>query len=81
MDQDKRLSQLEEIIAELNEQMFLCRHDLEKFRVEHVAMRQFIQNLYESCEHLNDPDLTLEQVLENLKENIRTFARDHNIRL
>lgn len=74
---DKR----DEQIAQLQEELFLSKQDEERWRTENIALRNFIQNLYESCEGLGDTELTLPEVLENLKRNIQVFARDHRIRL
>lgn len=71
----------DERIAQLQEELFLSRQDEERWRTENIALRNFIQNLYESCEGLEDTELTLPEVLENLKRNIQVFARDHRIRL
>lgn len=75
------LSKLDEHVAQLKEKLFLCKQDEERLRTENVALKNFIQTLYESCVGLEDPELTLEEVLKNLKENIRVFAHDHRIRL
>lgn len=71
----------DERIAQLQEELCLSRQDEERWRTENIALRNFIQNLYESCEGLEDTELTLPEVLENLKRNIQVFARDHRIRL
>lgn len=82
MDLEKRLSQLEEVLADLKEEVFLCHLELDKIRTESIAMKNFIQNLYESCHSIDaESELTVEEVLKNLMENIRVFARDHNIGL
>jgi len=72
---------LEEQIEQLKEDLFLSQSDLNVARTENIALKNFIQNLYESCEGLENTQLTLKEVLENLKENIRIFSKDHRIRL
>lgn len=74
-------TKLEERVAQLEEALFLSRQDEERWRTENIALKNFIQTLYENCGDLDNPELTLETVLKNLKENIRVFARDHRIRL
>jgi len=78
---EDKISELETQLADLKETLFLSQLDQDKYRVENIALKNFIQNLYESTEGLEETELTLEDVLSNLKENIRKFARDHNIRL
>ena len=78
---EDKISELQEQLADLKESLFLSQQDEDRWRVENIALKNFIQTLYESCEGLEDTELTLEEVLRNLKENIRVFARDHNIRL
>lgn len=84
-DTDDRLTELESRLEDLKEELFLCKQDEEKHRVENIALKNFIQNLYESCESIEERDdtekLALNVVLDNLKTNIRRFAKDHNIRL
>jgi len=72
---------LEEQLEQLKEDLFLSQSDLDLARTENIALKNFIQNVYESCEGLEDTQLTLSEVLENLKENIRIFSKDHRIRL
>jgi len=78
---ETRISELENQLADLKESLFLSQQDEERYRIENIALKNFIQNLYESCEGLEDTELTLEDILSNLKQNIRTFAKDNNIRL
>ena len=75
------LEKLKEQVTQLNEDLFLCRQDEERWRTENIALKNFIQTLYENCEGFENTELTLEAVLKNLKENIRVFAREHRIRL
>lgn len=72
---------LHEEIAQLKEDLFLAQTDLENARTENIALKNFVQNIYESCEGLDDADLSLKDVITNLKENIRIFSRDHRISL
>ncbi|MEQ9299399.1 MAG: hypothetical protein RIF33_12580 [Cyclobacteriaceae bacterium] len=82
MEADKeKIQQLEDQLANHKEDLFLAKIDLEKCRTENIALRGFIQNVYESCEGLEGAELTLEEVLHNLRKNIRIFSRDHQIRL
>ena len=77
-------SELKERVNQLQEELFLCRQDGERYRTESIALKNFIQTLYENCESIEsdkDSELTLEELLKNLKENIQVFARDHYIRL
>jgi hypothetical protein len=78
------LSEFKEQLEQLKEELFLCRQDTERYRTEGIALKNFIQTLYENCESIEsdkDTELTLAELLKNLKENIRVFARDHHIRL
>ena len=75
---------LKEQLAKAEEDLFLCRQDEERHRTESIAFKNFIQTLYESCERIDateDTELTLKEVIKNLKENIEVFARDHHFRL
>ena len=77
-------SELKEQLEQLRDELFLCRQDVEKYRTENIALKNFIQTLYENCEKVEadkDTELTLPELLKNLKENIRVFARDHHMRL
>ena len=78
---DKKMKEPEELLQEAREHLFLCQSDLRQSVTENIALRNFIQNLYESCDALENTELEMNQVLHNLKENIRVFARDHQIRL
>lgn len=75
------LTKLQEENEQLKEDLFLANTDLENARTQNIALKNFIQNVYESCESLEDTDLLLEDVLRNLKENIRVFSKDNQIRL
>ncbi len=80
---DEESSQLKEQVDQLGEELFLCRQDVERYRTESIALKNFIQTIYENCERLEsieDNEITLKEVLKNLKENIKTFGRDHRIR-
>lgn len=70
-----------EELEQLREDLFLAHTDLNSARTENIALKNFIQNIYESCEGLEETDLTLEALLSNLKENIRVFSKEHRIRL
>jgi len=77
-------SQMKEQVDQLREELFLSRQDGDRYRTESIALKNFIQTIYESCERLEnteDAEITLKEVLKNLKENIKVFARDHHIRL
>ena len=76
MDED-----LKEQIHQLNEDLFLTQSDLESARNENIALKNFIQNLYESCEGIESNKFDLQTVLDNLMENIRDFSRVNGIRL
>lgn len=78
---EERIRELENQLADLKESLFLSQQDEERWRIENIALKNFVQNLFESCEGMQDTELTLDEVLRNLKENIRKFARDHNITL
>jgi len=79
MGQDEE--SLKEEIDQLKEDLFLMQSDFSHIRTENIALKNFIQTLYESCEGLEDTALSLDMILKNLKENIRVFAKDHSIRL
>ena len=81
MDEETRLSKLQEENEQFKEDLFLAQTDLENARTENIALKNFIQNIYESCEGLEETELSLPDVLNNLKENIRIFSKDHRIRL
>ncbi|MEM0938440.1 MAG: hypothetical protein AAF600_01045 [Bacteroidota bacterium] len=68
-------------IEQLREDLFLAQTDLENARTENIALKNFIQNIYESCEELEETEMSLDNVLHNLKENIQIFSKDHRIRL
>ncbi|MFY0600412.1 MAG: hypothetical protein JXR03_12135 [Cyclobacteriaceae bacterium] len=68
-------------LADRNEELFISQQDEERWRTENIALKNFIQTLYESCEGLEQTELSLEEVLENLTKNIRVFAKAHNIKL
>ncbi|MEM6642335.1 MAG: hypothetical protein AAF616_05105 [Bacteroidota bacterium] len=72
---------LEEEIEQLREDLFLAQTDLKNARLENVSLKNFIQTLYESCEGLEETDLTLAELLSNLKENIRRFSKDNGVRI
>ncbi len=80
VEEDKRL-QLETLLADHKEELFLTKIDLEKCRTENIALKVFIQNLYESCEGVEDRELSLVDVVNNLKQNIQVFSKAHQIRL
>ena len=80
MEEDE-LEELQRKLDQAEEEAFLAKSDLEYARTENIALKNFIQNLYESCDGLEDTELTLKEVLENLKENIRTFAKAHKFGL
>lgn len=80
-DPVKQLSEVEALLEDKKEALFLCQQDLEVSRTENIALKNFIQTLYESCQHLENSELTLDSVIKNLSENIRVFARDHHINL
>lgn len=80
-DLESKIQELESLLADRKEDLFICGQDLDRARIENIALKNFIQTLYESCDALEDTELTLEEVLENLNQNIRTFAKDHNVRL
>lgn len=81
LDKNDALDQLKSELADKKEDLFLCQQDLEKMRNENIALKNFIQNVYESCEGMEDTELTLSEVLKNLKDNIRRFSKDHQIYL
>jgi Ca2+-binding EF-hand superfamily protein len=80
-DLENKIEELNALLADRKEDLFITKQDLERIRVENIALKNFIQTLYESCDGVEIDEITIEAILENLKQNIRTFARDHNIRL
>jgi len=72
---------LREELEQQKEDLFLSQSDLDYLRTENTALKNFIQNIYESCEGLEETDLSLADLIKNLKENIRVFSKDNNIRL
>ena len=81
IDAKKKIDELDEKLAQANEDLFLAKSDLEFSKSENIALKNFVQNLYESCEGLEDMEIDLAHVIKNLKENIRVFAKDHGITL
>ncbi len=75
-----RITELEEQLANANEELFLAQSDLKQAQVLQVELMNFIQNIYESCDQLEE-DQDLSELLKNLKENIRVFAKVNRIRL
>lgn len=80
-DQIEKLQELTEKLAQAKEDLFLAKSDLDSAKIENIALKNFIQNVYESCDGLDDIGIELEDLLQNLKENIRVFARDNGIKL
>ena len=78
---DEETDGLKEELEQLKEDLFLDQNDLEFTRTENVELKSFIQNLYDSCQELEETELSLQEVLKNLKENIRLFSRENRIRL
>ncbi len=77
------ISRQKEQVEQLNEELFLSRQDAERYRTESIALKNFIQTIYESCDSLErseNHEISLQEVLKNLKENIKTFGRDNRIR-
>lgn len=81
MDQKEELVEVKAQLADAREALFLSDTDLKKAVTENIALKNFIQNLYESCENVDSEEIDIETILSNLKENIRVFARVHFIRL
>lgn len=78
---DQELEELQRRLDDAEEKAFLALNDLDHARTENIALKNFIQNLYESCEGIEDMDISLKDVIKNLRENIRVFSRHNNIRL
>ncbi len=81
MTDQELLSELAERLEQAKEQAFLDQYDLKKAMTENIALKTFVQNIYESCDQIDESDLSLEELIKNLKENIRVFAKDHKIKL
>lgn len=81
MDIQKDLDVVKASLADAKEALFLSNMDLKKATTENIALKNFIQNLYESCENVDSEEIDLQAVISNLKENIRVFARAHFIKL
>jgi hypothetical protein len=81
VDLESHIAQLKSLLADRNEALFLSKQDMERMRIENIALKNFIQNLYESCEVIEESELELIQVIQNLKRNIQIFAKDNNINL
>ncbi|MEM8894959.1 MAG: hypothetical protein AAGC88_10310 [Bacteroidota bacterium] len=82
MEEEKgQIELLQAELENLREELFLAQTDIEKYRNENIALKGFIQNIYESCEAVNDLDVGLEDVLSNLRINIQKLAKAHSIRL
>lgn len=78
-ENDDKSERLEEERDQIKEELFLAQSDLTQLRTENTSLKNFLHTVYESCEGLEDTDLALSDVLKNLKENIRVFAKDHHI--
>ncbi|MEM6736438.1 MAG: hypothetical protein AAF620_10260 [Bacteroidota bacterium] len=76
-EKDVLMKQMEQ----LREDLFLAQTDLENAKTENIALKNFIQNIYESCEELGETEISLDNVLCNLKKNIQIFSKAHRIRL
>lgn len=81
MTDQELLKELAERLDQAKEQNFLDQTDLKKVTAENIALRNFLQTIYESCDQIEDSELTLKDLISNLKENIRVFACDHQMRL
>lgn len=81
MTDQQLLNELSERLEQAKEQAFLDQYDLKKALTENIAMKTFVQNIYESCDQIDQSALSLEDLIKNLKENIRIFAKDHKIKL
>jgi len=80
--EEEKFEELSERLEQMKEDLFLAKTDLENARVENISLKGFIQNLYDSCEELEEEtNLELDAVLKNLKENIRQFCKQQNIKL
>lgn len=78
---DEEIQILQEKLEQLKEDLFLSQTDLEVARTENIALRNFVQNIYESCEGMDETTLSLSEILDNLKQNIQKFSKEYRIRL
>lgn len=81
MTDQELLHELGERLEQAKEQTFLDQYDLKKAVTENIALKTFVQNIYESCDQVDQSELSMEGLIKNLKENIRVFAKDHKIKL
>lgn len=81
MSENERIAELEEQLADAKEQLFLSQTDLREAQVLQVELMNFIQNIYESCDQIDEENQDLMELLKNLKKNIQVFARVNRIRL
>jgi hypothetical protein len=77
----------DELEAKLDEAMlriYELEIQQERDRLVKYELQDFIRSIYHECRNLmksEGQDLTLEEVLANLSENIRVMARDYRIDL
>jgi chromosome segregation ATPase len=81
VDKEKELEEMKARLADAREALFINETDLKKATIENIALKNFIQTLYESCENVNSEEIELEAVIANLKDNIRVFSRAYFIRI
>jgi len=82
MDDSDRIERLEKELDEVKEQLYNTQSDLKYILTDNIAIKDFIQDLYENCRELKDgTDLSVEDIISNLMRNIEVFARDHRMRL
>ncbi|MEM9325992.1 MAG: hypothetical protein AAGA85_10060 [Bacteroidota bacterium] len=82
MDDAARIEQLERELDEAKEQLYNTQSDLKYILTDNIAIKDFIQDLYESCQELQkEQELEGQQIVRNLMKNIEVFAKDHRLRL
>ena len=73
-DLDKLHDKIDELSDEIIEMTFQIANSKE------TELREFLRELYQSLQDVDDK-LTKEQIVENLKNYIREFAKDNKINL
>ncbi len=84
MSAEEKIAELERQIDELQEEKFLLQQDFKKESFIKTELQEFIGNIYHSCNTLledKDSELEASEVIKNLLQNIKDFAREYKIRL
>lgn len=81
MEESERIEQLELLLDDVQEQLFNLKSDMKYMSTENTALKDFLGNLYYSCQELEETEIQAEDLIKNLRQNIVVFARNHKIEL